>query len=198
MTIGNEEQVDEFFPNDTKNHVLSELVENGVHRSMKFSPQDSFCYGFRIITYPGGLLYTGDMRTFVFERAEDMFRFFRGDTVRSLSYCAEKCVAGNIREYSEEKARQYIDEMHEDYGEEDWTAEKESQRQDLIRQWGYCDNRQHDFYRLLYETEISDISDMPNTETLTYDFLWCLRAIELVIQRYDEQAIITDTPEGGG
>jgi hypothetical protein len=67
------------FLKDAGSHAMTVIRDDGIHRHLEFrkpSPAGSE-YWFQLITYPGELVITGDMGTYVFRRLEDMFEFFR-------------------------------------------------------------------------------------------------------------------------
>lgn len=65
------------FLRDVKDHVLEVIRDDGVYRHIRLRKPHTSCYHFDLITWPGYLCYCGDMGTYVFERATDMFGFFR-------------------------------------------------------------------------------------------------------------------------
>ena len=69
----------EQFLKDVSKHKLTIVMDEGVNRILKFN-DGSFNMAFQIVTFPGHLVYTGDMGTYTFERIEDMLQFFRRDT----------------------------------------------------------------------------------------------------------------------
>ncbi len=118
------------FQRDTANHSMQVLRDDGVYRHIRFSDNGSSVYRFDLLTWPGCLCYTGDMGTFVFQRLEDMFEFFRDGRERRVgeeprinrSYWSEKLIAvdgsrrnGSAEEFSEEKFRRVINEYRVDW-----------------------------------------------------------------------------------
>ncbi|HEX4938887.1 MAG TPA: hypothetical protein VFX11_09445 [Candidatus Kapabacteria bacterium] len=109
----------ERFLNDVARHEMQILHEDGLYRHVRFKRPDSGCMHFDLITYPGYLVFSGDMGCYVFSRLTDMFEFFRtdrrdypdGDQLRiNLGYWSEKLQAvdgnrdqGSAKEFSEEK-----------------------------------------------------------------------------------------------
>ncbi len=69
------------FLKDAGNHAMTVIRDDGVHRHLRFrkAPPAGSEYWFDLITYPGELVITGDMGTYVFRRLTDMFEFFRTD-----------------------------------------------------------------------------------------------------------------------
>lgn len=177
MSICNkyESAVDSRFLNYVKNHKLTIVHDFGVNRNIHVANPDNKNMWFRIITYNGGLLFTGDMQTFVFERLGDMFEFFDESTIRSVSYCAEKCVAGVKEEFDNDlaqaRALEHINSMLE---EESW-------------EW---DDAEVPYFETEYEysewfyNHGCDGCEIPNMRIRPYHFLWCLRAIVWTINQY--------------
>lgn len=67
------------FLRDVKDHTVTVIRNDGVHRHIRFQKPGTMCMHFDLITWPGYLCYTGDMGTYVFSRLRDMFKFFRVD-----------------------------------------------------------------------------------------------------------------------
>ena len=65
------------FLDDVKNHQISIIKDDGLHRFIRFKRPDSTSYWFDLITWPEFLCISGDCGTYVFSRTEDMFKFFR-------------------------------------------------------------------------------------------------------------------------
>lgn len=113
---------EESFLRDVAKHEMTVLMDNGIYRHLRFQRPNSWNMGFNIVTYPGYLVYSGDMGCFVFSRLPDMFEFFRTDRRNddrlgiNRSYWAEKLQAtergerGGFEEYSEDSLRQTIEE----------------------------------------------------------------------------------------
>lgn len=115
-----ESEVKAHFAKDTANHVMQIIRDNGVCRHIRFRKPGTMIAHFDLITWPGYLCYTGDMGTYVFQRLEDMFEFFRTDSGRiNLGYWSEKLQAQNctgrhsgnsVEEFSEERFTAVIHE----------------------------------------------------------------------------------------
>lgn len=123
----------ERFLKDVADHVLHVDRDDGVYRHLRFRRPGTYCFGFDIITYPGHLVMSGDMGSWVFTRLNDMFDFFRekarGKDPDALhinrSYWAEKLVAinrGGVKEFSydtfEQKVRDVVAEWQKEQGEQ--------------------------------------------------------------------------------
>lgn len=109
-------------------HEMHVLMDNGIYRHLRFKRPGTGCYHFDLITYPGHLVYSGDMGCYVFARLDDMFQFFRtdrehrhmrdGETLAiNLGYWSEKLQAVDSRsghpgatEFCEDRFRRVINE----------------------------------------------------------------------------------------
>lgn len=76
------------FYKDIDGHTMTIKRDDGVYRHLTFSNAGSSVYRFDIVTYPGFLVYSGDMGCYVFQRLTDMFEFFRADS--SKEYLASQ------------------------------------------------------------------------------------------------------------
>ena len=77
-TMKTEKLTEARFLNDVAKHQMIIKLDHGVHRHVVFRNPENSCMWFELITYPGRLVYSGDMGCFVFNRLHDMFTFFRG------------------------------------------------------------------------------------------------------------------------
>jgi hypothetical protein len=172
------------------------------------------CYHFRVITYPGGLLYTGDMGTYVFQRCWDMFDWWPskyGDAF-DFRYIAEKCQAADkcdsIKQWSGSKAKATIDEMiaeHRDQQPADWDVEEDGEWTAVVDE-EYLDQlmevRNHvsdfsnseyniqEFYRLLYEVDgLEDVCEIPTPSEYSLRFVWCCHAVRWLIDEVRRQEV---------
>ena len=68
---------EERFLRDVAKHEMTVIRDDGVHRHIRYKQPDSSMMFFDLITWPGFLCYCGDMGTYVFQRTQDMFGFFR-------------------------------------------------------------------------------------------------------------------------
>lgn len=102
------ERIKKNFERDIAQHQMRIFKEDGVHRHIRFNRPGTSMMHFDLITWPGYLCYTGDMGTFVFQRVEDMFDFFRRPDKSyriDLGYWAEKveaCDKSGIKRFSKE------------------------------------------------------------------------------------------------
>lgn len=116
-------EIEQQFLENTAQHTMRVLHEDGVYRHLSFTNNGSSVYRFELVTYPGHLVYSGDMGCFVFQRLFDMFEFFRCDRKNddglhiNAGYWAEKLQAvdgqrhhGSAYEFDPDKFRRVINE----------------------------------------------------------------------------------------
>lgn len=110
------------FLRDVAQHEMTILHDDGEFRHIQFKKPGSSSFSFTITTFPGYLVMTGDMGSWVFTRLRDMFEFFRTDPERRTGlyinpgYWAEKLVAtssngrhsSGCEEYDPDKFRRAI------------------------------------------------------------------------------------------
>ena len=189
--------IEERFKKDVENHSISIRMDNGVYRDIVCSNNGSWNQRFEIVTYPGYLVFCGDMGEWVFSRTKDMFKFFRRkDDGINPGYWAEKCLAGKTTEYSEEKFREVMTDYAYHYFED------ESQGADLMEAlqdevFSRCDDgetRARDALDEFGFYPFGDVTRTPirledtfelNFREYTHHFLWALHAIVWAINRYD-------------
>lgn len=187
------------FLKDVAKHDISVIRDKGVNRHIRFGVQGSYHMHFDLITWPGHLCYTGDMGTYVFCRLEDMFEFFRadreqlhrGDQTLAINTCywAEKLVAidrnGGLREYSEQRFRQHIQEWLDNA-----EADDDVRRAVAEEVLSHADEGEHEAMSAAIRFEHRGFSfrDLweANVTEYTYRFLWCCYAIAWGIQQYDK------------
>jgi len=183
---------DEEFKGDVSAHEMRIELDEGVHRCLYFGRPGSSIYHFRISTWPGHLCISGDAGTFVFQRTEDMFKFFRGDDINP-NYWEEKIEAessfGGTRKFDVDELKNSIRHYIEDQDDEF----KQEIEDDLIY---FLDGEGEE--RCLYSVyDFSangvDFSDFmvdlhPNQyRKFTSQYIWCIRAIVWAIAKYDKE-----------
>jgi hypothetical protein len=99
------------FARETPQHEMTILLDEGLHRHLRFAKPGSSACWFDLISVPGALIFRGDGETYTFARVDDMFDFFRserGDV--NPQYWAEKITDGRdrARVYSEELFRRRV------------------------------------------------------------------------------------------
>lgn len=205
------ECTEELFLRDVALHQMTVIRDDGANRHIRFKKPDSSDMYFDLITWPGSLCYTGDMGTFVFQRLEDMFQFFRTDRDHgqpekgktlfiNTGYWGEKCVAvdsvGGIRKYSPDLFREVIQEWQaeqEDLNEKEKAALAITVEGDLL---DYADEgeemvrSQVDGFGFICDDgsrlTITDFWEHTLTAK-TFRFVWCCYALAWGIKVYDEK-----------
>lgn len=71
------------FLRDVAQHEMTILHDAGEFRHIQFKKPGSSSFSFTITTFPGYLVMTGDIGSWVFTRLRDMFEFFRSDPERN-------------------------------------------------------------------------------------------------------------------
>jgi hypothetical protein len=196
------------FQRDTANHVLTVLHDDGVYRHLRFgTPGGSSVYCFHLITYPGGLLYRGDMGSFAFERTHDMLQFFRRPDNEKryridLRYWAEKVTAserGGTREHDPDGFAAEIRRLRREWVRENWHTTTREQRRDL---WdsisdqvlAYADDKHRGpvaAYDFTWRDDdvrfqFNDLFDSDHAfKRYTRSFMWCCFALVWAIGVYD-------------
>ncbi len=190
-----EKRVAEQFPKDVAGHRLTVLHSDGLYRHLRCKKPGTSLYWFEIVTWPGVLVVSGDMGTYVFARTDDMLSFFRNSQGWiNPKYWAEKEQTGaRVREYDPDLAKRVTTDSLD--GFEPWddegiirglrnTAEKElferPEWQDESGARALLDNFEYRGFRFpdVWEWNLTD---------WTYRYLWCCHAIVWAIDRYDEQ-----------
>lgn len=190
----------ESFLKDVERHEIKVLRDDGVYRHVRFSRPDSGCMHFDLVTYPGFLVYSGDMGCFVFERLPDMFEFFRNDEAKplriNLGYWSEKCQAADrdgIEEFSRERFKEKINEWVTEHCEgearEYRKALKEEVDEEILRH--VEDEGEDELMRRAYDFRFRDndvFADFYETRCTVYTqrFTWCCYALAWGIRKYDE------------
>lgn len=125
------------FLHDIREHQMSILMDNDIYRHLRFRRQGDSSYWFDLITWPGRLCITGDMGTYVFNRLEDMFEFFRTDREHSRydqnglsinpSYWSEKVDAqdknAGVLEFDSQTFRDEIKRLFDEWVDENQPKE---------------------------------------------------------------------------
>lgn len=195
-----EQRVAADFAKDIATHAMTVELDNGVYRSLRFASTGEHPWNqwFRIVTYPGELVITGDMSTFVFSRTDDMFEFFRNDGGRvNLSYWSEKLVAhakhSGHREFSEELFEANVAEAVKNYLEfAELSEEQRTELNDIITDevLPLRHDGEYGAIRAMMDVEIAGQRPFAefyewNNREYTYHFVWCCHAIVWAIQQYD-------------
>jgi hypothetical protein len=200
------------FLQDVSEHQISVIRDDGLLRHVRFKRQGTYNHYFDLITWPGCLCYTGDMGTYVFQRIEDMFEFFRTDRQPkegqtlfiNLDYWSKKLIATDrvgVKEFSEERFnRIVVDDLVRWIRENAYRTTKEERRtlwetvmNEVIGADGDSGGYRkqiagHDFYHHVNK-RVGDfcLQDFfeHTFDDYTYRFVWCCYAIAWGIQQYD-------------
>ena len=180
----------EMYQNDTKDHVLTTKLDNGVYRHLVFAKPNTSCYSFSIVTWPGYLSISGDMGCYVFSRVNDMFTFFNHTDINP-QYWGEKIQAYDksckyetfdidlFHELVREDARRWLEldegaEIPEDVMDELYTLLHTED------EWE-CVTEMRDFRSEL--VAFPDFWDH-RLKSYTYQYIWCCHAIRTVVNQY--------------
>jgi hypothetical protein len=207
---------EDHFLKDAGSHAMTVIRDDGIHRHLEFrKPRPAGSeYWFQLITYPGELVITGDMGTYVFRRLEDMFEFFRTDREYAerrgqklginLCYWAEKLRAmprDGVKEFDEDRFNSVIRERLVNWMRDKRDRTSKEERRDL---WdavhdevlGLSDDSNgsrktlaaYDFVHKVRKGLQFGFQDLweSNFERYTFHFIWCCYAIAWGIKTYDE------------
>jgi hypothetical protein len=91
------------YQDETLRHELTVMHDDGNYRNLMFRNPASSFYWFSLATWPGHLAFTGDVGSWLFRRATDMFGFFTGSSHGDINpgYWGEKVIAGEVYERPE-------------------------------------------------------------------------------------------------
>jgi hypothetical protein len=198
------DEVEVFFKNDTKNHIMEIINDNGeLSRHIRFSNKGSNIHKYSLITWPGYLLITGDMGTYVFKRLTDMFDFF--DTnLKSCkinpAYWAEKLEAINSNCGSDASITEHNSELFQSRIKEtfdEWVVDNNINNEEKNDVWidinesilSYTED-EYLAYNAVYEFDHNNLNfydmDFDGCKTYKYQYIWILYAIVAGIKQYKE------------
>lgn len=194
----------ERFATDIARHRLTVLRDDGVNRQLRFTRPDTTAMHFDLITWRGHLVFTGDMGTYVFQRLDDMFDFFRRTPQeRSIdfAYWAQKCIAADtsdgIEQFSEAKFRERFTALANDFASDnDLTRAERLALLDrlAVEVFAQIEDGPHalygatrDFEHQLDGRAVQVFPDYWEVRAMEYTprFDWCCRAIPWAIAAYD-------------
>ena len=173
------------FPDDVASHKMTVIREDGLYRHLRFAKPGTCDMSFDILTWPGYLCFCGDMGDYLFARVPDMLGFFRGEKINP-SYWAEKVraqdKASGIEEYSEAKARAWVQAQMDD-GE---ASADVRERADMID----YSNGEARLYDSIESVEWSGFDGHweASFKDYTYRYIWCCLALVWAVKEYDEQS----------
>lgn len=182
------------FQRYVRDHRMTIEMDNGVHRSIFFGKPRTFADHFRLVTYPGGLLITGDCGSYSFERTRDMFEFFRDGRMTNRinpSYWHEKmqseCRHHRAKEFSSDLFEQAVREEIKTWETTIGDAEKIAEEVELEV---LCEpSSQGEAMQLIHQFESTgghQFNDFyPDCNEWSWAFIWNLYAIVWGIKQYD-------------
>lgn len=191
----------EQFLRDVKNHELTVNLDNGVYRDITVAHPNTMEMHYNITTRPGYLMFTGDMGSFVFQRTNDMFGFFRSQSGHYINpgYWKEKVEAGVVSEFDIDTAnssvQQYLTNFLEDLDLSD-REDREKSKQALEAVNSFISGTQgvgeFDFWNEINSwdadeaggLDLTDFFEAPTTKS-TFHYIWCCYAIVHAIKLYD-------------
>lgn len=203
------ECTEERFLKDVASHKMTIELDQGVHRSIRFAEPGTYNMSYRLTTYPGGLCFSGDMGTFVFERLEDMFSFFhtrpteKAKVPINIGYWMEKCEAQDtrgdgmrefdmnvVRERVKEVWEEHFDPEHGDLDAPGLDSQEAKECWEAIeREVLGTDPNPVRVYDALNDFEHEGFTFQDAWEwhltRPTFRMIWCLYAIAWGIQQYD-------------
>jgi hypothetical protein len=86
--------VGESFADDTVNHQMAVLRDDGLYRHLRFADPTNGLSWFDLVTWPRALTINGCHGTYTYTRSDDMFAFFRQSNGVNVDYWAEKLPGG--------------------------------------------------------------------------------------------------------
>lgn len=199
----------ERFQKDTAAHQLTVLLDDGLHRNFRVAKPQSSAFHYNITTWPGYLCISGDMGCFVFQRSDDMFKFFRGQGSNiNPVYWQEKVQAGAGPSGAEaitsepdfaaydKRMMEYLDDFIDGLDpdvEED--AEKIDQATEAVEDFKTSrENSEWDIVARVNNWDASDAGGMDledfweghrGLQKFRFHYIWCCYAIVHAIALYD-------------
>lgn len=196
--MSREKCTQESFNRDVASHEMEIIRDEGLYRHVRFKRPGTTDMMFSLVTFPGTLVYHGDMGCYVFSRVPDMFQFFRrpgGAAGINPGYWSEKLDATSTygnghREFSPARFREWVtgqldsheatDELREDVREQVLSRADDGEfwAMHALADYEPCDQAD----RHVLELDGFDSKDY------TFHFLWCCYALVWAISFYDEHA----------
>ncbi|MBQ0398054.1 hypothetical protein J7S99_10625 [Providencia rettgeri] len=169
--MSNYDNAKRHFQSETKDHQMFIIHEDGLYRHVRFKKPKTSAYHFDLVTYPGYLVFSGDMGTWVFSRLNDMFDFFNGDNINT-GYWAEKLQHGAgggrdiAKEYSQEETEKCLNGLFNDWVKENELTSDDGSTPEEIKQ-----------YKLEYEHHKSELNDLLRNSDEEYSMIEAIQNI---------------------
>lgn len=198
------QDIAERFQRETANHEMTIRHDDGLYRHLRFRHPKRGTGWFDLITVPHALIFRGDGESFVFDRMDDMFEFFRsgiwqdGSLHVNPDYWAEKLTSNEdaVWTYSQDRFNEHVAEG---------LREAEADYPGVTQAWNDKVNGFFAEYNTEYEETARDalddfryppegedgepfrFTDTSDWELRDYDwwFLWALHGIVWGIAQYD-------------
>lgn len=193
------EQAKADFTVNTVNHTVKVLLDDGVNRHIVCTHGGSNNYRFDLITYAGGLLYRGDMGSYVFERVHDMFDFFRSKDGRiNPMYWAEKLQAieknSGWKKFSREKFLKAVWQHVNNYF--DGFEIPEDLKSEITDALNDVDDNEYSAGQMIHEFDhngwtFQDFWEGGGCDEFEYRYAWACHAIVWAINQYN---VLTGSP----
>lgn len=193
----------ESFLQDVKDHVLKILKDDDLYRHLRLKKPGTSNQYFDITTWPGYLVFSGDMGCYVFSRITDMFCFFRDDDGRiNPQYWAEKVQAESvfghgIREFSVEEFREHVLDRARSSLDLEEDAEIPEDMMDELRALLHAEDEYECVHELRdFSSKKVDLQDFweHSCQRKTYYYIWACYAIQWAVGKYDEVHPFVPTP----
>ncbi len=190
----------ERFKRDIRDHRMTIIRDDDVHRHIQFKRPNTSCYYFDIITWPGYLAISGDCGSYTFARIRDMFEFFSDESrdpyFINPSYWGEKLQSvdrhGGYQEFSGEKLAEIFKSWMDEHDFDDDEAKGRLKAALDWHDWGRGVENYGDAIHAI--SEISSEADYPGfqidelwdyrTDDFTFRYIWCIRAIRWAVCQY--------------
>lgn len=190
----------ERFKRDIRDHRMTIIRDDDVHRHIQFKRPNTGAYSFDIITWPGHLAISGDCGSYTFARVRDMVDFFAGGNCDPYfinpSYWGEKLQSvdrdGGYKRFSGEKLAEIFKIWMDEHDFDDDEAKERLKAALDWSDWGRGVESYGDAIHAI--DEISSEADYPgfqiddlwdyNTEDFTRRYIWCVRAIRWAVTKY--------------
>ena len=184
------------FLRHVEGHKLIVHSDDGINRHLTFRRPETINRYFNITTWPGYLTISGDMGCYVFARLPDMFEFFREKEINP-SYWGEKLQAisrtESYRVFSESFYRRAVVSDFKAYYPPGTPGRMEAWKD---FRWEFLDHfapssvseaveAVHSYRDPFGRSKFQEFWDH-NLEDYSYHFIWCCRAIQWAVERYDE------------
>jgi hypothetical protein len=189
------QRVEEAAAKAFKDHVATVRLNAGMFRSWRCQKPGTRIHGFDITTSPGHLFVTGDIGDIIVSRCEDMIAW-AGSAISDPRYFAEK-VPHDIptREWSYDRAREWIDGEIEDAADVCGDVEDATKRvsvlgelkRDLMHGGINGNMEHHEFCVALYDSGLVDCGDWPDLDVFNRNFLWCREAVKWLLSELRKQ-----------